>query len=100
MEVNPSLSDKARHDVQLVNKVLASGDRKAYAELMNSYADQVYALMLKMTGDAWDAEDLALEAFSKAFEKLGQYTADFAFSTWLFRIAKNNLFINFKYVIN
>lgn len=90
MEVNPSLSDKARHDVQLVNKVLASGDRKAYAELMNSYADQVYALMLKMTGDPWDAEDLALEAFSKAFEKLGQYTADFAFSTWLFRIAKNN----------
>jgi RNA polymerase sigma factor (sigma-70 family) len=90
MEVNPSLTDKARHDLVLVNKVLDSGDRKAYAELMNTYADQVYATMLNMTGDALDAEDLTLEAFSKAFEKLGQYAPEYAFSTWLFRIAKNN----------
>jgi len=90
MEVNPSLTDKAKHDLILVKKVMNSGDRKAYAELMNTYADQVYATMLKMTGDALDAEDLTLEAFSKAFEKLQQYTPDYAFSTWLFRIAKNN----------
>jgi RNA polymerase sigma factor (sigma-70 family) len=90
MEVNPSLSSKAQHDVLLVKKVLDSGDRKAYAELMNTYADQVYVTMLKMTGDALDAEDLTLEAFSKAFEKLKQYTPEYAFSTWLFRIAKNN----------
>ncbi|NVO20627.1 MAG: sigma-70 family RNA polymerase sigma factor [Bacteroidetes bacterium] len=90
MEVNPSLTDKAKHDLLLVRKVLDSGDRKAYAELMKTYADQVYATMFKMTGDVLDAEDLTLEAFSKAFEKLQQYTPDFAFSTWLFRIAKNN----------
>ena len=90
MEVNPSHSNKAQHDLLLVKKVLDSGDRKAYAELMNSYADQVYATMLKMSGDALDAEDLTLEAFSKAFEKLKQYTPEYAFSTWLFRIAKNN----------
>ena len=90
MEVNPSLTDKAQHDLLLVKKVLKSGDRKSYAELMNTYADQVYATMLNMTGDALDAEDLTLEAFSKAFEKLHQYTPDYAFSTWLFRIAKNN----------
>jgi RNA polymerase sigma factor (sigma-70 family) len=90
MEVNTSQSDKARHDATLVKKVLDSGDRKAYAELMNNYADQVYSVMLNMCGDALDAEDLTLEAFSKAFEKLGQYTPKYAFSTWLFRIAKNN----------
>jgi RNA polymerase sigma factor (sigma-70 family) len=90
MEVNPSLTDKAKRDVLLVKKVLDSGDRKAYAELMKTYTDQVYAMMLNMTGDVLDAEDLTLEAFSKAFMKLHQYTPEYAFSTWLFRIAKNN----------
>lgn len=90
MEVNPDHHGKAHHDALLVKKVLESGDRKAYAALMNTYADKVYASMLKMTGDALDAEDLTLEAFSKAFEKLNQYTPDYAFSTWLFRIARNN----------
>jgi RNA polymerase sigma-70 factor (ECF subfamily) len=42
-----------------------------------------------MTGDTLDAEDITLESFSKAFLKLNQYTPNFAFSTWLFRIAKN-----------
>jgi len=46
--------------------------------------------MLKMTGQPGDAEDLTMEAFNKAFSKLDQYTSDFAFSTWLYRIAKNN----------
>ena len=50
MEVNPSLTDKAQHDLLLVKKVLNSGDRQAYAELMKTYADQVYATMLNMTG--------------------------------------------------
>jgi RNA polymerase sigma-70 factor (ECF subfamily) len=90
MEVNSKHSDNARHDAHLVRRVLDSGDRRAFAELMNHYSDQVYSRMLKMSGDALDAEDLTLEAFSKAFEKLGQYTPNYAFSTWLFRIAKNN----------
>ena len=90
MEVNPLLTDKAKRDLLLVRKVLDTGDRKAYAELMKTYADQVYAMMLSMSGDVMDAEDLTLEAFSKAFENLKQYTPDYAFSTWLFRIAKNN----------
>lgn len=89
-EVRKSLSEKALHDQVLVRKVLDSGDRKAYAELMNTYTDQVYARMILMAGTPLDAEDLTLEAFSKAFEKLEQYAPDYAFSTWLFRIAKNN----------
>ncbi len=90
MEVNTNLTEKARKDALLVAKVLDSGDRKAYASLMNTYFDQVYTLMLKMSGDNLDAEDLTMEAFSRAFIKLEQYTSDFAFSTWLFRIARNN----------
>jgi RNA polymerase sigma-70 factor (ECF subfamily) len=43
-----------------------------------------------MTANATDAEDLTIEAFGKAFRNLHQYTPDFAFSTWLFKIAANN----------
>jgi RNA polymerase sigma-70 factor (ECF subfamily) len=47
-------------------------------------------MLLKMTNNKDDAEDLTIEAFGKAFKKLDQYTPDFAFSTWLFKIATNN----------
>jgi len=57
---------------------------------MDEYFEKVYSRMLKMTGQPGDAEDLTMEAFNKAFSKLDQYTSDFAFSTWLYRIAKNN----------
>jgi len=77
-------------DLRLVRLILESGDRTAYSQLMDTYFDKVYTRMLKMTGQPGDAEDLTMEAFNKAFSKLEQYTSDFAFSTWLYRIAKNN----------
>jgi RNA polymerase sigma-70 factor (ECF subfamily) len=47
-------------------------------------------MMLKMTNNAQDADDLTIEAFGKAFRNLRQYTPQYAFSTWLFKIASNN----------
>ncbi|MEI6062137.1 MAG: sigma-70 family RNA polymerase sigma factor [Bacteroidota bacterium] len=88
-EGNDGVGNSGR-DALLVRQILDSGNRSAYAQLMDAYFDKVYSRMLKMTGQPGDAEDLAMEAFNKAFSKLDQYTADFAFSTWLYRIAKNN----------
>jgi RNA polymerase sigma-70 factor (ECF subfamily) len=45
---------------------------------------------MKMVNNRDDAEDLTIEAFGKAFKNIEQYTPNFAFSTWLFRIATNN----------
>ncbi|MBM3405485.1 MAG: sigma-70 family RNA polymerase sigma factor [Bacteroidetes bacterium] len=90
MEVAPHLTEKAQRDLGLVQQALQTGDQKAYAELMANYRDSLYFMMLKMTNDPYDAEDLTIEAFGKAFRCLHQYTSDFAFSTWLFRIASNN----------
>jgi RNA polymerase sigma factor (sigma-70 family) len=90
MEVNSNLSDKAQHDYQLVCQAVQSGDQKAYAELMNRYKDSIYFMLLKMVNNRDDAEDLTIEAFGKAFKNIHQYTPDFAFSTWLFKIATNN----------
>ena len=89
MEVNINLSDKAKRDYVLVNKATA-GDQKAYAELMGRYRDAIYYMLLKMVNNASDAEDLTIEAFGKAFKNLDQYAPNFAFSTWLFKIATNN----------
>ena len=87
---NSDSISKSERDLRLVGQIMESGDRAAYAQLMDTYFDKVYTRMLKMTGQPGDAEDMAMEAFNKAFSKLDQYTPDFAFSTWLYRIAKNN----------
>ncbi|MFM9027011.1 MAG: sigma-70 family RNA polymerase sigma factor, partial [Bacteroidota bacterium] len=89
MEVNPNLSEKAQVDLKLVQAAV-KGDQKAYAELLSRYKDSIYFMLLKMVNNRDDAEDLTIEAFGKAFKSLHQYTPDFAFSTWLFRIATNN----------
>lgn len=90
MEVNNGRSVKSLRDHQLVKDILESGSREAYSELLNLYFDQVYRRLLKMTGEPLDAEDLTMEAFSKAFNNLQRYTGEFAFSTWLYRIARNH----------
>jgi len=89
MEVNPNLSDKAQYDFRLV-QLARKGDQKAYAELLGRYRDAIYYMLLKMVNNPSDAEDLTIEAFGKAFKNINQYTPNFAFSTWLFKIASNN----------
>lgn len=89
MEVNVNLSDKAQQDILLVKRAVA-GDQKAYAELLSKYRDAIYFMLLKMVNNQDDAEDLTIEAFGKAFKSIQQYTPNFAFSTWLFKIATNN----------
>jgi RNA polymerase sigma-70 factor (ECF subfamily) len=89
MEINPNLSEKAKHDYKLV-RLAVNGDEKAYAELLGRYKDAIYYMLLKMVNNKSDAEDLTIEAFGKAFKNLAQYTPNYAFSTWLFKIATNN----------
>lgn len=90
MEVGTKLTSKGQRDYQLVRRALENSDQQAYAELLKNYRDSLYYMMLKMTGDPVEADDLTIEAFGKAFQNLKNYTPNYAFSTWLFRIATNN----------
>lgn len=90
MEIINHLTEKGNRDYMLVQAALNDNDQKAYAELLNNYRDSLYFLLLKMTNDATDAEDMTIEAFGKAFKNLHQYSPNYAFSTWLFKIAANN----------
>ena len=83
------LSDKAQQDLILVKQAI-DGKQSAYAELMDRYRESIYFMMLKMVKNNDDADDLTIEAFGKAFNRLEQYSPSFAFSTWLFKIASNN----------
>jgi RNA polymerase sigma factor (sigma-70 family) len=90
MELIEHLSEKGRYDYHLVQRALQQGEQKAFGELMERYREPVYFMLLKMVNNKDDAEDLTIEAFGKAFRRLQQYTPQFAFSTWLFKIATNN----------
>lgn len=90
MEVGANLSEKAQYDYALVQRALKDKDQRAYGELMERYRESIYYMLLKMVNNSDDADDLTIEAFGKAFKRLHQYTPQFAFSTWLFKIASNN----------
>jgi RNA polymerase sigma-70 factor (ECF subfamily) len=89
MEMNPDLSNRAKQDYLLVQQA-KTGDQQAFAQLLGRYWDSIYFMLLKMVHNKDDAEDLTIEAFGKAFKNLNLYEPDFAFSTWLFKIANNN----------
>lgn len=89
MEVNPNFSANAKNDFNLVCRA-KEGEQKAFAELMHRYKESIYFMSLKMVNNKDDAMDMTVETFGKAFENIEKYKPDFAFSTWLFRIATNN----------
>ena len=84
------LSEKAKYDYGLVLKATQNKNQQAFTELMDRYKDSIYFMLLKMVNNKDDADDLTIEAFGKAFNRLNQYTPNYAFSTWLFKIATNN----------
>lgn len=75
-------------DIELLEKA-KQGDQKAYSILLERYRNSIYHLILKITKSPEDAEDLTIETFAKAFDRLHQFSPEFAFSTWLYKIASN-----------
>ena len=64
-------------------------DQHAFRQLLDLHWNELYGFLIKRTENENDAEDLCLQAFSKAFDKIDTYNDDFTFSTWLTSIAKN-----------
>ena len=64
-------------------------DQHAFRQLLDLHWNELYGFMIKRTENENDAEDLCLQAFSKAFDKIETYNDEFNFSTWLTSIAKN-----------
>src|SRR5213596_430445 len=81
------------HDASLVHRA-QDGDVGAYDELVRRYQERIYATVYHMTSNHEDANDLAQEAFIKAYTALKSFKGDSSFYTWIYRIAVNKT-INF-----
>lgn len=79
----------AEEDRILIDRI-KDRDQLAYAKLMEKYKRSIFFTVLKMVNNKDDADDLTMEAFTKAFRNLENYDYQYAFSTWLFKIATNN----------
>lgn len=76
-------------DAALIRRAL-TGDQRAYKKLRVKYHESIYNLIYRMIRDKHEVEDLTQEAFIKAFMSLSSFNDEFAFSTWLYKIATNN----------
>ncbi|MDX2002463.1 MAG: sigma-70 family RNA polymerase sigma factor [Chitinophagales bacterium] len=89
-EIKNAASLRSQEDLALVKQAVEHKDEKAFEKLMARYKDSIYFMVLKMVHNRDDAEDITIESFGKAFNRLDKYDAKYAFSTWLFKIATNN----------
>ncbi|MEI6783108.1 MAG: sigma-70 family RNA polymerase sigma factor [Verrucomicrobiota bacterium] len=80
-------------EMELVTRA-RKGDLTAYDDLVRRYQERIYATVYHMTSNHEDANDLAQEAFIKAFQALKSFKGGSSFYTWVYRIAVNKT-INF-----
>src|SRR5690349_23666342 len=90
----PTPPPPAPVDEQVLVKRARRGDLNAYDDLVRRYQERIYATLYHMTSNHEDANDLAQEAFIKAFHALKSFKGGSSFYTWVYRIAVNKT-INF-----
>ena len=76
------------NDNEIISRVL-QGDHQAFAGLVNRYQNYVFTLALRMVKSREDAEEVAQDAFIKAYKYLANFRGASKFSTWLYTIVNN-----------
>lgn len=82
MEVKPN---KILQEIQKAK----GGSQSAFNFLLNTFWVEVYKFQLKRTKDEYDAEEITIQTFSRAFDKLDTFKEEYKFATWLITISKN-----------
>ena len=82
MEITP---DRILQEIQHA----LEGKQTAFNFLLNTFWNAVYKFQLKRTNDEYDAEEITIQTFSRAFDKLNTYDSNYKFETWLLTISKN-----------
>jgi RNA polymerase sigma-70 factor (ECF subfamily) len=70
-------------------KQIKKGDQDAFGEIVELFKDKIYQLVYRMIGNAHESEDIAQEAFIRAYININSFDVNRKFSTWLYRIATN-----------
>lgn len=90
MKIRDRASEKSKaEDLKHINAAI-NGDQDAFAWLMKKYKGPLSNLIFKMVSERSEIEDLVQEVFIKAFNSIKNYNQEYAFSTWIYRIAINN----------
>ncbi|HET8736733.1 MAG TPA: sigma-70 family RNA polymerase sigma factor [Pricia sp.] len=76
-------------DTQDIIQKAIAGNQIAFSALLDRFWNDVYGFQLKRTENENDAEDITVQTFSKAFDKLNTYNPSYEFKTWLIAISKN-----------
>lgn len=82
MEINKS---PLQHQIEQAK----AGHQAAYKYLLDTFWGEVFTFQLKRTKNEYDAEEITIQTFSKAFDKLASFDENYAFKTWLITISKN-----------
>lgn len=82
MEIN---QEKVLHHIQQAKK----GNQISFNYLLDTFWGTVYAFQLKKTKNDNDAEDITIQTFSKAFDRIDTFDESYQFKTWLITISKN-----------
>lgn len=82
MEINSELLQKQIQQAK-------GGSQSAFNYLLDTFWNHVYGFQLKKTQNETDAEDISIETFSKAFDKIDSFDPSYSFKTWLIAISKN-----------
>ena len=78
-------------------RLAANGNGAAFDEIYSRHRSFVYSIALRMTGNSADAEDLTQESFVSVFRRVGSFRGDASFTTWLYRLAVNQVKMHFRY---
>jgi RNA polymerase sigma factor (sigma-70 family) len=76
-------------DMEIISRVL-KGDQQVFAELVSRYQNYVFTLVMRITENREDAEEVSQDVFVKAYRSLADFRGDSKFSTWLYTIARTS----------
>lgn len=92
---NTSSQPLAFDDIALATEA-KQGDKGAFTELMNRYAQRVFRVARHITKNDQDAEDVLQDTFLKAYSRLGQFEGNAKFYTWIVRVAVNEALMRMR----
>lgn len=87
MNKNAAKMDKKTLDERI--KAAKEGDQRAFSALLDEFWQDVYNFQLKRVGNEGDAEDITIQTFARAFDKIHNFDPAYSFKTWLITISKN-----------
>lgn len=88
MFMSGSAGPRASPSPEVLARQCREGRAESFDELLQQFGGRIHRFLLRITGNAHDAEDLTQETFLRVYKSIGRYDPDRPFSTWIYAIAR------------